>query len=136
MGQCFVGCSTISNFDHYYTSFLKLPSGLTLQAPEPALSQFPVTNYNIMYASGEGDSHSETVPADTTSYNLPVVAGVQYTITVSALSNGRESQNNPQLNFGMFGALFLKTHHVKMSLFIFVFNYKIANREEGYLLPT
>ena len=106
---------------------MKLPSGLTLQAPEPALSQFPVTNYNIMYASGEGECHNETLPADTTSFDLPVVAGVQYTIIVSALSNGRESQNNPQLNFGMFGALFLKTHHVKMSHFIFVFNYKIAN---------
>ena len=73
---------------------------LILQAPEPALSQFPVTHYNLMYASGEGECHDETLPADTTSFDLPVVAGVQYTITVSALSNGRESQNNPQLNFG------------------------------------
>ena len=79
-------------------------TSLTLQAPEPALSQFPVTNYNIMYASGEGDSHSETLQADKTSFNLTVDAGVQYTITVSALSNGRESQDNPQLNFGMFSA--------------------------------
>ena len=59
-----------------------------------------------MYASGEGECHNETLPADTTSFDLPVVAGVQYTIIVSALSNGRESQNNPQLNFGMFDALF------------------------------
>ena len=57
-----------------------------------------------MYASGEGDSHSKTVlvPANTTSFDLPVEAGVQYTITVSALSNGRESQDNPQLSFGVF----------------------------------
>ena len=78
---------------------------LTLQAPNPALSQFPVTNYSLMYASGEGDSHSKTVPANATSFDLTVDAGVQYTITVSALSSGRESQDNPQLNFGgMFSA--------------------------------
>ena len=77
---------------------------LTLQAPNPALSQFPVTNYSLMYASGEGDSHSKTVPANATSLDLTVDAGIQYTITVSALSSGRESQDNPQLNFGMFSA--------------------------------
>ena len=80
---------------------------ITLQAPEPALSQFPVTHYNLTCTSGEGDSCNETLPANTTSFELPVVAGVQYTITVSALSSGRESENNPQLNFGMFGALYL-----------------------------
>ena len=79
---------------------------LTLQDPEPALSQFPVTHYNLSCTSGEGDSCNETlrIPADTTSFELPVVAGVSYTITVSALSSGRESENNPQLNFGMFSA--------------------------------
>ena len=80
---------------------------LTLQDPEPALSQFPVTHYNLSCNSSEGDSCSEVLPANTTSFDLPVVAGVQYTITVSALSSGRESENNPQLNFGMFGALYL-----------------------------
>ena len=66
------------------------------------LSQFPVTGYNLTCTSGEEDSCTETLPADTTSYNLTVVAGVQYTITVSALSNDRESQNNPQLNIGRY----------------------------------
>ena len=80
---------------------------LTLQAPNPPLSQFPVTNYSLMYAPGEGDSCSKILPASATSFELPVEAGVQYTFTVSALSNGRESQNNPQLNFGMFSALYL-----------------------------
>ena len=94
-------------------------SSLTLQAPEPALSQFPVTHYSLTYTSSEGNSRSETLPADTTSYNLTIMAGVQYTITVSALSNGRESQGNPQLNFGMLSALCLWTHQVKMSGFIF-----------------
>ena len=51
--------------------------------------------------SGEGNSCSETVPANVTSYNLTVDGGVQYTITVSALSNRGESQGNPQLNFSM-----------------------------------
>ena len=74
---------------------------ITLQAPEPALSQFPVTHYNLTCTSGEGDSCNETLPANTTSFELPVVAGVQYTITVSALSSGRESQ---QLKYGLFSA--------------------------------
>ena len=74
---------------------------LTLQAPEPGPSRLPVTHYNLSCTSGEGKSCNETLPADTTSYNLTVVAGVQYTITVSALSNGRESQDNPQLDFSM-----------------------------------
>ena len=89
---------------------------LTLQAPEPALSQFPVTHYSLTCTSGEGDSCNETLPDGTTSFDLTVDAGVQYTITVSALSNGRESQNSPQLNFGMLSALhiYLWTHQVKM----------------------
>ena len=94
-------------------------TSLTLQVPEPALSQFPVTNYRLNCTSGEGDSCNETLPANTTSYDLQVDAGVQYTITVSALSNDRESQGNPQLNFGMLSALCLWTHQVKMSGFIF-----------------
>ena len=65
----------------------------------PGLSRLPVTHYNLSCTSGEGDSCNETLPADATSYNLTVKAGVQYTITVSALSNGRESQDNPWLNF-------------------------------------
>ena len=73
----------------------------TLQAPEPGLSQFPVTHYSLTCTADEGDSCSETLPASTTSYDLPVVAGVQYTITVSALSNDRESQDNQQLNISM-----------------------------------
>ena len=82
-----------------------------------------MTNYNIMYASGEGDSHSKTVlvPANTTSFDLPVEAGVQYTITVSALSNGRESQNNPQLKFGMFQCFVLKDTSHKNATFHFCF---------------
>ena len=74
---------------------------LTLQDPEPALSQFPVTHYYLSCTSGEGDSCNETLPANTTTFDLPVIAGVLYTITVSALSNDRESQ---QLNYGMFSA--------------------------------
>ena len=74
---------------------------MTLQAPDVGPSQLPVTNYRLNCTSGEGDSCSETLPADTTSYDLPVVAGVQYTITVSALSNDRESCSNPHLNFSM-----------------------------------
>ena len=75
---------------------------LTLQAPEPGPSRLPVTHYNLSCISGVGSSCNKTLPADTASYNLTVVAGVQYTITVSALSNGRESQDNPQFNFSMF----------------------------------
>ena len=85
---------------------------LTLQVPEPALSQFPVTHYSLTCTSGEGNSCSVTLPAVTTSYNLPVDAGVQYTITVSALSNGRESQGNPQLNFSTFSVYYFLSHEV------------------------
>ena len=42
-----------------------------------------------------------------TSFDLTVDAGVQYNITVSALSNGRESQDNPHCNFGMFRTLYI-----------------------------
>ena len=80
---------------------------LILQSQEPALSQFPVTHYNLICTSSEGDRYNEKLPANTTSFDLSVIAGVSYTITVSALSNGRESQNNPQLNFGMFSVLHL-----------------------------
>ena len=73
------------------------------QAPkhEPS-ARLPVTGYNLTCTSGGGDSCSETLPADTKSYDLTVVAGVQHTITVSALSNGRESQGNPHCNFGRY----------------------------------
>ena len=74
---------------------------MTLQAPDVGPSQLPVTNYRLNCTSGEGDSCSETLPADTTSYDLTVVAGVWYNITVSALSNGRESKDNRQLNISM-----------------------------------
>ena len=47
------------------------------------------------------------LPSCMTSYDLPVVAGVQYNIAVSALSNGRESQDNPHCNFGMCSALYI-----------------------------
>ena len=67
----------------------------------PGPSQLPVTHYNLSCTSSEGDSCNETLADDSTSYNLTVVAGVQYTITVSALSNGRESCFNPHLNFSM-----------------------------------
>ena len=96
-----------------------LEISLTLQDPEPALSQFPVTNYNLMYASGEGADNSKTLPANATSFDLTVDAGVQYTITVSAFSNGRESQNNPQLNFGMFSACILKDTSRENVMFYF-----------------
>ena len=71
------------------------------QAPEHEPSaRLPVTGYNLTCTSSEGDSCSETLPADTTSYDLTVDVGVQYTMTVSALSNGRESQNSRPLNIG------------------------------------
>ena len=126
--QCLVGCSTISNLDHYYNN-TNVWNFLTLQVPEPSLSQFPVINYSLTCTSGEGNSCSVTLPADTTSYNLPVDAGVRYTITVSALSNGRESQGNPQLNFSTCSVYYLLSHEVIMetwSHFIFVFNYTIV----------
>ena len=76
---------------------------IACQAPEHEPSaQLPVTGYNLTCTSVGGDSCSETLPADTTSYDFPVVTGVQYTITVSALSNDRESQGNPQLNIGRY----------------------------------
>ena len=74
---------------------------VTPQAPDVGPSQLPVTNYRLNCTSGEGDSCSETLPADTTSYDLTVVAGVPCTITVSALSDGRESKDNQQLNISM-----------------------------------
>ena len=73
------------------------------QAPEHEPSvRLPVTHYSLTCTPSGGDSCNEELPADTTSYDLPVVAGVQYTVTVSALSNDRESQNNPQLNIGRY----------------------------------
>ena len=59
-------------FHHYYTN---VETFLTFQAPEPAMSQFPVTDYTLSCTFGEGDICSETLPADT-SYNLTVDAGV------------------------------------------------------------
>ena len=79
---------------------------LILQAPQPALSQFPVTNYSLTCTPSEGDSCIETLAADT-SFDLTVVAGVQYNITVSALSNDRESQNIT-LNFSTYAISFLQ----------------------------
>ena len=74
---------------------------IVFQAPESEPSQLPVTHYKLSCTPSEGDSCSETLPADMTSFSdLPVVAGNLYTITVSALSNDRESQNNPHLNIG------------------------------------
>ena len=78
---------------------------MTLQAPDFGPSQLQETNYSLT-CTGE-DSCTETLPADITSYNLTVDAGVQYTVTVSALSNGRESQNNPHLNFSTYAVSFL-----------------------------
>ena len=100
-------------------------TSLTFQAPEPALSQLPVTHYSITCTTGEEEICSETLPANTTSFDLTVVAGVQHTITASALSNGRESQNNPQHNFGMFSAFLnlLMDTSSKMSCFLFAVNY-------------
>ena len=92
-------------------------TSFTFQAPEPALSQLPVTHYSITCITGEEEICNETLPANTTSSDLTVVAGVQYTITVSALSNDRESQNNPHCNFGMFSALCFWTHQVKCHVF-------------------
>ena len=79
---------------------------VTLQAPDFGPSQLQGTNYKLTSTPSEGDSRNKTLPADTTSYDLTVDAGVQYTITVSALSNGRESQNNPKLNFSTYAVLF------------------------------
>ena len=74
---------------------------IVFQAPESEPSQLPVTHYKLSCTPSEGDSCSETLPADMTSFSdLPVMAGNLYTITVSALSNDRESQNNPHLNIG------------------------------------
>ena len=75
-----------------------------LQAPEPGGLQLQVTHYNFSCTTDNEDSCYEMLPSCMTSFDITVDAGVQYTITVSALSNGRESQNNPQLNFGMFSA--------------------------------
>ena len=115
---------------HFQLVIITIPmfeTSLTFQAPEPALSQLPVTHYSITCTTGEEEICSETVPTNTTSFDLTVVAGVQYTVTVSALSNGRESQNNPQHNFGMFSAFsnVLMDTSSKMSCFLFVVNYRI-----------
>ena len=75
-----------------------------LQAPEPGELQLQVTHYNFSYTTDNEDSCYETLLSCMTSFDMTVTDGVQYTITVSALSNGRESQDNPQLNFGMFSA--------------------------------
>ena len=57
--------------------------------------------YNFSCTSTDGDgSCSELLPANTTSFTLSVAAGVQFTIIVSALVDGRESQNNPTVDFG------------------------------------
>ena len=74
---------------------------IVFQAPESEPSQLPVTQYKLSCTPSEGDSCSEPLPADMTSFSdLLLMAGVQYTITVSTLSNDRESQNNPHLNIG------------------------------------
>ena len=77
------------------TLIIALPmfeTSLTFQASEPALLQLPVTHYSITCTTGEEEICSETLPANTTSFDLTVVAGVQYTITVSALNNGRKAK--------------------------------------------
>ena len=65
-----------------------------LQAPELGALQLQVTYYNLSYTADKEDSCYKVLPSCMTSFDLPVVAGVQYNITVSTLSNGRESQNN------------------------------------------
>ena len=82
-----------------------------LQAPEPGAVQLQVTHYNFSYTTDNEDSCYEILPSCMTSFDITVTDGVQYNITVSALSNGRESQGNQHLNIGMFSALFLWTHH-------------------------
>ena len=57
--------------------------------------------YNFSCTSTDGDrSCNESLSDNRTSFNLSVVAGVRYTIMVSALVDGRESQNNPTVDFG------------------------------------
>ena len=99
---------------HHWHKFM-----IVRQAPEhEPLARLPVTGYSLTCTPSEGDSCSETLPADTTSYDLTVVAGVQYTITVSALSNGRESQNIT-LNFSTYAISFLQCMTVcTMQLFV------------------
>jgi len=59
-----------------------------------------VTYYNFSYTTEEGEGYTEPLPASATFYNLPAVAGVLYTVTVSAITTDIESRSNPQLNFG------------------------------------
>ena len=111
--------------DHCYTNVWNFPY---IPGPRACTVTAPVTHYSITCTTGEEEIYSETVPANTTSFDLTVVAGAQYTITVSALSNGRESQNNPQHNFGMLSAflnVLMDTSSSKMSCFLFVVNYRI-----------
>ena len=90
-------CNTISNFDHYNTNNFPCDSGVracTVTVHSDQLQPYLWWREQLQ----------ETLLDDTTSFDLPVVAGVQYNITVSALSDGTENQNNPQFNFGMFNA--------------------------------
>lgn len=74
---------------------------IVFQAPESGPSQLPVTHYKLSCTPSDGDSCTETLPADMTLFSdLPIIAGNLYTITVSAVSNDRESQNNPHRNIG------------------------------------
>ena len=103
-----LSCSTLvtQNDNVFFNWNLCSDSNLSpyLQAPEPGALQLQVTHYNFSYTTDNEKSFNETLPSCKTSFDITVTDGVQYTITVSALSNGRESQNNPQLKFGMFSA--------------------------------
>ena len=96
-----------------------------LQAPELGALQLQVTYYNLSYTADKEDSCYKVLPSCMTSFDLPVVAGVQYNITVSTLSNGRESQNNLHCNFGMFSALcILMDTSSKNVMFFHLYNKK------------
>ena len=70
-----------------------------LQPPLPKLHGLPVTGYLLKYHVYDNTTTIE-LPVNT-SYTLDhVPSDVLYTITVSALSEGGQSKNNPSVQFG------------------------------------
>jgi len=61
-----------------------------------------MTNYIIRCTSVDSEDRCiEVLPANSTSFNLTVNAGVWYTISVIAVNDGRESKSSPPLNVCM-----------------------------------
>jgi len=68
---------------------------------QPSHSQ--VTNYIIRCTSIDSEDRCiEVLPANSTSFNLTVNAGVWYNTSVIAVKDGRESESSTQLNVCMF----------------------------------